>query len=127
PVLANYIVELCERLSYRQFCLLSIAGRQETLPIYNLLPFPNTEDAAIESLRLEILDMLGKVFDTQDIKYDEHIFPLTSVGKMLYELLELNQIPAEDNQMIKDYLMTFQAERSARWGVNEGSQQKPTI
>jgi hypothetical protein len=108
---ANLLINLAQRLTYRQCCLLSLFAQREK---FNLR---NTDYRQENTLPVAVVSLLTEIFELEQsslINSGEAIFSLTNInpskmkvegqGKMLYNLMQLNTIDARELEEISQLL-----------------------
>jgi hypothetical protein len=103
PSLAAFLLKAAEDLSYQQFCYLSLAGKESSLYVKDLRkkthPVPDLQALKKEEMSLHSPSAFGGYgFLTGKGGWDDELSP---IGQVLYEILELSQIPDEDLNAIR--------------------------
>jgi hypothetical protein len=105
--MANYIVKIASSLTYRQYCVLSLAVSAASVASAGLhsAPFPDKQDGATQlwTLLIEIFDLyrlqlvgFGEGFITEVIEMPLERLRLDTLGAYLHLTMKLHEIPAQD-------------------------------
>jgi len=105
--MANYMVKIASSLTYRQYCVLSLAVSAASVASAGLhsAPFPDKQDGATQlwTLLIEIFDLyrlqlvgFGEGFITEVIEMPLERLRLDTLGAYLHLTMKLHEIPAQD-------------------------------
>jgi hypothetical protein len=108
---ANQLINLAQRLTYRQYCLLSLFTQREKFNLRNTnYQQENTVSVAVVALLSEIfeLEQLGLINSGEAVLGMTDITPgkmkVEGQGKMLYNLMQLNTINPKELEEISQLL-----------------------
>lgn len=108
PQTAHFSLKQLDRLSYRQLCFLSVLGSRGSLDV-EALRRPNHAVPDIEALRREEMDLHSNDLGTMGLisGASAWVDELSVLGKVLYDLAGLEQIPPADKFMVEDLIASL--------------------
>ena len=102
PQSAHYLLKELEQLSYRQLCLLALVGAKEQLDV-EALRRPEHGDPELEALKREEMDLHSTDLGTKGLIIGAGPWTdqLSILGKAMYDLAGLNEIPDGDKTALE--------------------------
>lgn len=109
PQTAHLLLKQLERLSYRQLTLLAIVGSKGSLDV-EALRSPNHAVPEMEALRREEMDLHSSDLGTMGLLLgvSSWIDELSTLGRAMYDLSGLEEIPESDKSALENVLQSLQ-------------------
>lgn len=108
PQTAHFSLKQFDRLSYRQLCFLAVLGARGSLDV-EALRRPNHAVPDIEALKREEMDLHSNDLGTMGLVSGASAWvdELSVLGKALYDLAGLEEIPSADKSMVEDLIASL--------------------